>query len=101
MPRARDHHATRALLGALCLTGAMTWQSATSWAVSDNVRNACMGDYFAYCSKHDVDSAGLRRCMQAAGPKLSKPCVNALVAAGEVKVASTDRRSGKSRKKPA
>lgn len=101
MLRARELRLPRALLGALCLTGAMAWQSASSWAVSDNVRNACMNDYFAYCSKHDVDTPGLRRCMQSVASKLSKPCVNALVASGEVKVASADRRSGKSRKKPA
>lgn len=101
MPRIRDLLVKRVTFGAVCVAGAMAWQASPSWAISDNVRNACMGDYFAYCSKHEVGSAGLRRCMHAAGAKLSKPCISALVAAGEVKVAYVERRSGKARKKPA
>lgn len=101
MPSHLDRLPMRAILVAAGILGAIVSQSAPAAAVSSTVRNACMSDYFAYCSQHDVDSAGLRRCMQAAGPKLSKACVTALVAAGEVKVATNERRSSKSRKKPA
>lgn len=53
-------------------------------AVGARVKLACAGDYFAYCSQHPIGSAALRQCMRDAGPKLSKRCVNALVAEGEV-----------------
>lgn len=101
MPRIRDLLVARVVFGTSFAFAALSWQAGPSWAVSDTVRNACMSDYFAHCSKHEVGSAGLRQCMRAVGAKLSKPCVNALVAAGEVKVATAERRSGKTRKKPA
>lgn len=62
-------------------------------AVSLSVRRACAGDYFAYCSAHPVGSPGVRQCMSDAGPKLSKTCVSALVAAGEVSKDEVARRA--------
>lgn len=53
-------------------------------AISLSVKRACASDYFAHCSQHAVGSPGVRQCMSAVGPKLSKSCVSALVAAGEV-----------------
>ena len=93
-------------IAAAIVVGAVTFQADRAAAVSAAVRHACMSDYFAYCSQHDVGSQALRKCMRSAGPKLSKPCVSALVAAGEVgetKVAQAkiERRSAKARRKPA
>jgi hypothetical protein len=48
------------------------------------VQMACANDYMAYCSQHDPDGPGVRQCMRANGLKLSKGCVSALIAAGEV-----------------
>lgn len=62
-------------------------------AVSARVKLACASDYFAYCSAHRVGTPGVRQCMRAAGPKLSKRCVNALVAEGEVSEAEVARRA--------
>lgn len=64
-------------------------------AVDARVRSACMADYFAYCSQHDPDGPGVRQCMRANGPKLSKACLNALVAAGEVSKAEVSKRASK------
>jgi len=61
-------------------------------AIGPRVKLACAGDYFAYCSQHPVGSAALRQCMRDAGPKLSKRCVNALVAEGEVSEEEVARR---------
>lgn len=61
-------------------------------AVSGNVRQACMSDYFAYCSQHAVGSASLRSCMRSNGPKLSKSCLNALISAGEVSQSTVAKR---------
>lgn len=91
----------RAIVAGL-MAGAICLQSDRAAAVSESVRDACMGDYFTYCSQHDVGSPALRRCMRTAGPKLSRGCVNALVAAGEiqgeVKVARAERRAPKARR---
>ncbi len=66
-------------------------------AYSDRVLNACEGDYLSYCSSYDVESPKLRGCMRAAASKLSQPCVNALVASGEVSKKEAARQSGDER----
>ncbi len=55
-----------------------------AFAVSRAVKIACRADYFAHCSMHAVGSPELRQCMRAVGPNLSRPCIVALIAAGEV-----------------
>lgn len=57
---------------------------APAHAVSLKVKIACASDYYAHCSNHAPGSPGVRSCMRAHGPKLSKRCVKALVGAGEV-----------------
>ncbi len=63
-------------------------------AVSQAVKSACANDYFAHCSMHAVGSPGVRKCMRAVGPRLSKPCITALVADGQVN--ASDRKRYKS-----
>jgi len=70
----------RLALGGIALTAFVAEAS----AVDARVRNACAGDYLAYCSQHDPDGAGVRQCMRANGARLSSGCVAALVASGEV-----------------
>lgn len=53
-------------------------------AVGSKSQQNCASDYFAYCSKFEVGSKELRKCMRDNGPKLSKACINALIADGEV-----------------
>ena len=72
--------------------GALAVTTSQAGAVSSAVKFACMSDYFSYCSQHEVGSQALRQCMRSAGSKLSKRCVNALVAAGEVSQTEVDRR---------
>lgn len=62
-------------------------------AVSLRVKMACASDYYAHCSQHAVGSPGVRQCMRANGPKLSKGCINALIGAGEVSKSEVARRS--------
>ena len=76
----------------IILVGAVAFYTDQAAAVSAAVRSACVSDYFAYCSQYAVGSQALRNCMRAAGPKLSKSCVSALVAAGEVPQVKGDRR---------
>lgn len=85
-----------ALVPALSL--AVTAIAATeAAAVSARVRVACASDYFSYCREHAVGSAALRQCMRDVGPRLSKRCVNALVAEGEVSEAEVARRAAELR----
>jgi hypothetical protein len=53
-------------------------------AVSEKVRKVCRDDYMAHCNTFEVGSEALRQCMRKAGRKLSRPCVDALVEAGEI-----------------
>ena len=73
---------------------ALLFAAATHAAdVDGRVQAACERDYFAYCSQHDPDGPGVRRCMRANGLKLSMTCINALIAAGEVSRAEVARRA--------
>ena len=73
--------------------GALVCLVAEAHAASARVQSACASDYFAYCSQHDPDGPGVRRCMRANGLKLSMTCINALIAAGEVSRAEVARRA--------
>ena len=67
-------------------------------AVSPQVRNACAGDYLNNCSKYQPESAQTRKCMRAVGARLSKGCINALAAAGELSKSEMARRSASNRR---
>ncbi len=66
---------------ALALAVALPQQAG---AVSEKVRKVCRDDYMAHCSSYEVGSDALKQCMRKAGRKLSRPCVDALVEAGEI-----------------
>lgn len=82
-----------AALGLAALAAALPRAEAASMRVT----MACANDYFAYCSRHDPDSPGVRACFKANGNKLSKQCVNALVADGKVSRAEVARRAASNR----
>jgi hypothetical protein len=84
---------SRAALAAAIAIASVIIPATQAGAVSLRVTMACANDYFAYCSKHDPDGAAVRTCFHANGPKLSKGCVDALVAAGEVSKAEVERRA--------
>ena len=85
--------ATRSAFAGAVLIAAAIIPVSAAYATSSAVKIACMSDYFAYCSSHEVGSSGLRQCMRSVGSKLSKRCVNALVAAGEVSKTEVSRRA--------
>ena len=64
--------------------------SAAAQAVGFRTQMSCASDYYAYCSQHAPGSPGVRKCMRAVGPKLSKACINALIADGEVSKAEVE-----------
>jgi hypothetical protein len=72
-----------AAIAVALVTGAIL-DAADASAASARVKFACAGDYMAHCSKYDPNGPETRDCMRAVGEGLSKRCVNALVADGEV-----------------
>ncbi len=64
--------------------------SVAAQAIGFRTQMNCASDYYAYCSQHAPGSPGVRKCMRAAGPKLSKACINALIADGEVSKAEVE-----------
>ena len=53
-------------------------------AYSARVNSACERDYYRFCGKYSIGTPELRSCMLASRRALSRRCVDALVAAGEV-----------------
>jgi hypothetical protein len=86
----------RRVVSAAVVTASMlAFTAPEAGAISLSVKRACIGDYLSHCSSYSVGSSELRQCMRNAGPKLSRGCVNALVAAGEVSQAEVSRRSAR------
>ena len=90
--------ACRAALITAASLGAAALLASQAGAVSPQVRNACAGDYLNNCSRFEPESAQTRKCMRAVGARLSKGCISALVAAGEVSKAEVARRSASNRR---
>jgi len=59
---------------------------------SKEVRRSCAADYHKYCGDYGLETTALRVCMDKVGNSLSKGCVDALVASGEVSQAEVERR---------
>jgi hypothetical protein len=87
----------RCLLPLAALLGAQIFWATGAGAVSVRTKFACLGDFRTYCGEFKVGSSQLRSCMNANGPKLSKKCVNALIADGEISEAEVARRAATSR----
>lgn len=79
---------TTALAFGLVATGAEGKNS----RYSKQLQRACVNDYKAYCGQYGIETEALRLCMDRVGHRLSKACVNALVAEGEVSRAEVNRR---------
>jgi hypothetical protein len=87
--------ASRAVLtSAVALAAGTTVMAGNASAFSLGVQLACATDYYAHCSAYSLGSPQLRSCMRAVGNGLSKRCVDALVASGEVSAAEVARRRG-------
>ena len=88
----RSQNTSRKILASALAIAGMTLMTGNAFAVSLRVQIACAGDYYAHCSQFSPDSPQVRSCMRAVGAGLSKSCVSALVAAGEVSAAEVARR---------
>lgn len=63
-----------------------------TYTYSKAVQKACADDYHKHCGQYGIETEALRLCMDKAGQGLSKTCVDALVASGEVSKAEVERR---------
>jgi hypothetical protein len=64
---------------------------AESVTVTPAVQQNCEWDYHNFCSQYAIGSELLDMCFRSNGPKLSKACVDALIAAGDVSKEYVDR----------
>ena len=83
--KARSQSQSRWMKGAAAILATLVFLPVTdASAVSARVKFACANDYFAHCSQFKPDTPGVRTCMRQVGDGLSKRCINALAADGEV-----------------
>jgi len=78
----------------LAVLSVVAWAGAANaqHTYSKAVQKACAKDYKAHCGQYGVETEALRLCMDRAGQRLTKTCVDALVAAGEVSKQEVERR---------
>jgi hypothetical protein len=86
--------ASRSAVFSLVALAAGTSMTGNAFAVSLRVQIACAADYYAHCSAYSPTSNEVRSCMRSVGNALSKRCVDALVADGEVSANEVARRRG-------
>ena len=82
----------RAAFTAALVLGTLAATSIQANAVGLRTKMACASDYFAHCSQFSPGSSEVRQCMRAVGAGLSKGCVSALIADGEVSQSEVNRR---------
>src|SRR5215510_10878782 len=59
---------------------------------SQAVQRACVNDYEQHCREYGIETEALRLCMDKAGLKLTKTCLDALIADGEITKQEVERR---------
>ena len=72
----------------LCFGGSALAQNVN---ITPLMENECQWDYHNFCSQYAIGSELLDLCFKQNGPKLSKGCIDALIAAGDTTQAYVDR----------
>lgn len=70
-------------LGFLSVLGFASAAQAASVTINQSVQDNCQWDYHNFCEQYAIGSELLDMCFKQNGPKLSKACVDALIAAGD------------------
>lgn len=76
--------AARAAIAVAIAGSTLSITATDAAAVSLRVKMACAADYYRHCSAYSPGSKEVRQCMRAVGRSLSRGCVNALYASGEM-----------------
>ena len=71
------------LVASVAVFGIAGAAQAESVTVTKAVQDACEWDYNQFCNQYGLGSELLDMCFKSNGPKLSKNCVEALIAAGD------------------
>ncbi len=90
---------TRALSALVFFAALLVMVLPSAAQYSKAVKGACKNDYKRFCSTYAIDDPGLRKCMDKAGPSLSRGCVVTLVNLGEVSYQRATQRWGHKFKK--
>jgi hypothetical protein len=80
--------------GAVLFAFSCSLLPALAGEITELEKRNCPNDYHAFCSEYGLGTEGLRACMSRNIKKVSKPCVSALVAAGEMTQAQADKLKG-------
>jgi hypothetical protein len=78
----KSHTARLSIAFAVVLVFAGAAQ-AESVTITPAVQQNCQWDYDNFCKEYGVGSELLDMCFKSNGAKLSRPCVDALIAAGD------------------
>jgi hypothetical protein len=81
-----------ALVTAMLCVGAAAGGADAETRYSKALQNACASDYRRLCGEYGIETEALRLCMDRKGKSLTKVCVDAIVAAGEVSRSEVQRR---------
>lgn len=73
-----------ALIACVVFLGLAGAARAESVTVTKEVQTACEWDYHQFCDQYGLGSELLDMCFKSNGPKMSKGCIDALIAAGDV-----------------
>ncbi|MBK5198707.1 MAG: hypothetical protein JJE37_10585 [Methyloceanibacter sp.] len=76
-------NAARLLVAFVTILGFAGAALAESVTVTPAVQKDCEWDYHQFCDQYGIGSELLDMCFKQNGPKLSKLCVDALIAAGD------------------
>ncbi len=76
-------NAPRLLIASVTILAFAGVACAESVTVTPAVQQSCEWDYHNFCDQYAIGSELLDMCFKQSGPKLSKPCVDALIAAGD------------------
>jgi hypothetical protein len=74
---------TGLLVGIFSIVCLVSSAQAESVTVTPAVQQGCEWDYNQFCNQYGIGSELLDMCFKRNGPKLSKKCVDALIAAGD------------------
>ena len=82
---------TRVYTALALIFGFVGIANAQSDKITPLMENECQWDYHNFCSQYAIGSELLDICFKQNGPKLSKGCIDALIAAGDTTQAYVDR----------
>jgi hypothetical protein len=83
---------TLALVTAMLCAGLAAGGAGAETRYSKALQKACASDYQRLCGDYGIETEALRLCMDRKGKSLTKTCVDALVADGQVSRAEVQRR---------